>query len=115
MTYPDDGGGNRGYVKYAYNAPSQLLWTEDQATNVLGDAYDGFDGEAARRVITRGSGSDGAMMPVLTLSDAKQFCDHYKRLIGLCGSNALCLAEVLGRIAEIGNRSLLLLSPSITA
>jgi len=77
VTYPDNGVGDRGYVKHAYNAPSQLLWTEDRATNVLGDAYDAFDGEALRRVITRGSGSDGALMPVLTLSDAKQFCDHY--------------------------------------
>ncbi|MBL8692724.1 MAG: hypothetical protein JNJ88_01365 [Planctomycetes bacterium] len=34
-TYRDEAGGDRGYVKYAYNAPSQLLRTEDQTTNVL--------------------------------------------------------------------------------
>ncbi|MBL8235408.1 MAG: hypothetical protein JNL98_43335, partial [Bryobacterales bacterium] len=61
VTYPDDGGGNRGYVKYAYNAPSQLLWTEDQATNVLGDAYDTAGRETARKVTTLASGFDGAV------------------------------------------------------
>jgi len=34
-TYPDDAGGDRGHVKHPYNALSQLLRTEDQATSIL--------------------------------------------------------------------------------
>jgi len=64
-------------VKHAYNSQSQLLLTDDQATNVLENVYDTSGRETARRVATRGSGFDGAVMPVLALSDAKQFCDYH--------------------------------------
>ncbi|MBL8693272.1 MAG: hypothetical protein JNJ88_04170, partial [Planctomycetes bacterium] len=61
VTYPDDEVGDRGYVKYAYNAQSQLLWTEDQATNVLENVYDTAGRETARKVTTLASGFDGAV------------------------------------------------------
>jgi len=36
----NDYDGGRGHVLCAYNTPSQLLRTEDQATNVLENVYD---------------------------------------------------------------------------
>jgi len=76
VTYRDDGVGDRGHVKYAYNAQGQVIWTEDQATNVLENVYDTAGRETARKVTTLASGFDGAEMPSLMLSNAKQFCNH---------------------------------------
>jgi len=64
VTYPDDAGGDRGYVLYAYNAQGQVIWTEDQATNVLENVYDTSGRETARKVTTLASGFDGAVRRV---------------------------------------------------
>ncbi|MBL8695888.1 MAG: hypothetical protein JNJ88_17470 [Planctomycetes bacterium] len=53
VTYPDDGVGDRGYVLYAYNAQGQVIWTEDQATNVLENFYDTAGRETARWMIMK--------------------------------------------------------------
>ena len=64
VTYPDDAGGNRGYVKYAYNAQGQLLWQEDQATNVLELVYDTAGRETIRKATTVAGGFDSAVLRI---------------------------------------------------
>ncbi|MBL8693274.1 MAG: hypothetical protein JNJ88_04180 [Planctomycetes bacterium] len=61
VTYPDDEVGDRGYVTYAYNAQGQLVWSQDQSTNVLESVYDTSGRETARKVTTLASGFDGAV------------------------------------------------------
>jgi RHS repeat-associated protein len=60
-TYPDDAGGSRGYVVYAYNGLGEQISMEDQATNKIDTEYDTGGRITKRTVTTLASGFDGAV------------------------------------------------------
>lgn len=68
VTYPDSSSGS-DVVTFAYNALGQLIWTKDQAGNILETDFDTAGRETHRKVTTLASGFDGAVRRVSSTYD----------------------------------------------